>query len=70
MKKIGIAIYKSRLPIFEKALNDVGFNFTQGEGLTKDSITLYLTVKESEITKVAETCKVASSKAVKSTSKN
>jgi len=57
MAKIGIAIDKWKLGIFNKALNDAGFTVKKGPGVTAD--TLMLSVATDNVDKLAEVIKMA-----------
>lgn len=61
--QVGIAIDAWKLPIFERYLTAGGFTYTQGPGLTADSLHLY--VRTSEIQTLAEYVRKANAAAAK-----
>lgn len=69
MKRICVAFDKWKLSIFEKAFDEAGFKYTQGRGLTTDTLHLYINVPDNEVIKLAEITQLANSKATKSKSK-
>lgn len=42
MKKVGIAIEKWKLPIFSRHLKQAGYSYSDGAGVTEDTIMLYV----------------------------
>lgn len=40
--KIGIAIDRYKLPVFNKHLTDDGYTYTTGDGVTADTMMLYV----------------------------
>jgi len=44
--RIGIAIDDWKLPVFKKILSREGFEYTEGSGVTGDTVILYIETKD------------------------
>ena len=64
MKKAGIMLDDWKLPIFEKALDEAGFEYEQSPGITE--YTLLLTVETDDLHALSEVVKKTNDEAARS----